>query len=280
MPHDPSKLDRNSIPPTPVKAKPDANGVDVAAATIYGNPLSHKSQVSPFNSFSSYSRFGSKEETFFDAQTFMDSDCDEDFYSVYGGTPSCGSTPVHGSAVGSPKNPTFSPQVMNRALLEGRRPSLSGPSPLSREGTPTNRTTSASPATKGNIADLNVQTTVSSQATTSSNSPSSTGRRKKLAELFRDSSVRDSRDEQANGGHIRVFSLSKSANTSPFITSRYLQASGSERIPNNASPYVKAEGGKKLPPKSASHCCFPRSGSSRSLRKTMTPPAPAIAVDA
>ncbi|XP_019458760.1 PREDICTED: uncharacterized protein At3g27210-like isoform X2 [Lupinus angustifolius] len=39
---------------------------------------------------------GSKEEAFFDSKVWLDSDCDDDFYSVNGEfTPSRGTTPVH-----------------------------------------------------------------------------------------------------------------------------------------------------------------------------------------
>ncbi|XP_071731271.1 uncharacterized protein At3g27210-like [Rutidosis leptorrhynchoides] len=44
----------------------------------------------------SFHDFGSKEETFFDSQAWLDSDCDDDFMSVNGEfTPSRGNTPVH-----------------------------------------------------------------------------------------------------------------------------------------------------------------------------------------
>jgi len=49
--------------------------------------------TTPFKTFDSY---GSKEETFFDSQAWLDSDCDDDFLSVNGDfTPSRGNTPVH-----------------------------------------------------------------------------------------------------------------------------------------------------------------------------------------
>ncbi|CAI9111555.1 OLC1v1011806C1 [Oldenlandia corymbosa var. corymbosa] len=42
--------------------------------------------------------FGSKEETFFDSQAWLESDCEDDFFSVNGDfTPSRGNTPVHNS---------------------------------------------------------------------------------------------------------------------------------------------------------------------------------------
>ncbi|KAL3829494.1 hypothetical protein ACJIZ3_018296 [Penstemon smallii] len=71
--------------PSPVKAKPDmVNGGDLTVADVV-----LKSQWSP-------ARFGSKEETFFDSQPWIESDCEDDFFSVNGDfTPSRGSTPVH-----------------------------------------------------------------------------------------------------------------------------------------------------------------------------------------
>ncbi|KAL8251365.1 hypothetical protein R6Q59_035058 [Mikania micrantha] len=46
--------------------------------------------------FNSAPTFGIKEETFFDSQAWLDSDCDDDFMSVNGEfTPSRGNTPVH-----------------------------------------------------------------------------------------------------------------------------------------------------------------------------------------
>ncbi|XP_055828270.1 uncharacterized protein At3g27210-like [Solanum dulcamara] len=48
--------------------------------------------------------FGSKEETFFDSQAWLDSDCEDDFLSVNGDfTPSRGNTPVHPSLDGNLK---------------------------------------------------------------------------------------------------------------------------------------------------------------------------------
>ncbi|KAL0351125.1 UNVERIFIED_CONTAM: hypothetical protein Sradi_4261700 [Sesamum radiatum] len=73
--------------PSPVKDKPDA--VNVGNRTIAD--LALKSQWSP-------ARFtaGSKDEAFFDSQPWLESDCEDDFFSVNGDfTPSRGNTPVH-----------------------------------------------------------------------------------------------------------------------------------------------------------------------------------------
>ncbi|KAK9061672.1 hypothetical protein SSX86_018855 [Deinandra increscens subsp. villosa] len=80
-----------AIPPSPVKEKlPIING-DVAV----------KPQLPPIHSTADFREFGtvfvrSKEETFFDSQAWLDSDCESDFMSVNGEfTPSRGNTPVH-----------------------------------------------------------------------------------------------------------------------------------------------------------------------------------------
>ncbi|GMI68341.1 hypothetical protein HRI_000503400 [Hibiscus trionum] len=60
-----SKTGNPTIPPSPAKEKPDAAN-------------------------------GSRDETFFDSRAYLDSDCDDDFFSVNGDfTPSRGNTPVH-----------------------------------------------------------------------------------------------------------------------------------------------------------------------------------------
>ncbi|GLT33104.1 hypothetical protein SLA2020_077180 [Shorea laevis] len=77
-----SKTENLTIPPSPVKEK-QANG-----------DLPVISQLPP----STVKDFGSKEETFFDSKAWLDSDTEDDFYSVNGDfTPSRGSTPVHHS---------------------------------------------------------------------------------------------------------------------------------------------------------------------------------------
>ncbi|KAG8384958.1 hypothetical protein BUALT_Bualt04G0172300 [Buddleja alternifolia] len=82
-----SKTD-NLLIPSPVKHKPhtvNARGLTVADIAL--------------NSHWSSPRFvaaGSKDEGFFDSQPWLESDCEDDYYSVNGDfTPSRGNTPVH-----------------------------------------------------------------------------------------------------------------------------------------------------------------------------------------
>ncbi|XP_042477579.1 uncharacterized protein At3g27210-like [Macadamia integrifolia] len=86
-----SKDDKILIPlPTEKKS---VNGDHCATETGF------KFQSSPRGaSLTSFRDFGSKEETFFDSQPWLESDS-EDFYSVKGDfTPSCGNTPNHQSS--------------------------------------------------------------------------------------------------------------------------------------------------------------------------------------
>lgn len=73
--------------------------------------------------------FGSKEEIFFDSKAWMDSDCEDDFFSVNGEfTPSRGSTPNH---------PKFSPgthKMFNLSLNEKFPDTKSEPSPRKKLG--------------------------------------------------------------------------------------------------------------------------------------------------
>ncbi|PPR92836.1 hypothetical protein GOBAR_AA27833 [Gossypium barbadense] len=87
-----SKTDNIIIPPSPVKEKSDAVN-------------------------------GSKDETFFDSRAYLDSDCDDDFLSVSGFTPSRGNTPVHHNSIsiGVPK--------IHKAIDEGSPGSCSEASP-------------------------------------------------------------------------------------------------------------------------------------------------------
>ncbi|XWS40601.1 hypothetical protein CRYUN_Cryun17cG0009800 [Craigia yunnanensis] len=106
-----SKTDKLIIPPSPVKEKPAANG-----------DFTLKSQ-SP----STFKDLGSKDETFFDSRAYLDSDCEDDFFSVNGDfTPSRGNTPVHHSFS------MVTPRV-NKATVEGSPGSVSETSPTGKK---------------------------------------------------------------------------------------------------------------------------------------------------
>ncbi|KAI3722216.1 hypothetical protein L2E82_33246 [Cichorium intybus] len=89
--HLPSKSNRKPdnhlvIPPSPTKEKPPIINDNVAV----------KPQWPPLHPTATSRDFGSKEETFFDSQAWLESDCEDDFMSVNGEfTPSRGNTPVH-----------------------------------------------------------------------------------------------------------------------------------------------------------------------------------------
>ncbi|TKY46402.1 hypothetical protein E2542_SST28441 [Spatholobus suberectus] len=77
-----SKSEKLVIPPSPIKGQPQ-NGDFRWSTTTFTDQ-------------------GSKEEAFFDSKPWLDSDCEDDFYSVNGDfTPSRGTTPVH-HAFGTP----------------------------------------------------------------------------------------------------------------------------------------------------------------------------------
>ncbi|GAU47514.1 hypothetical protein TSUD_138860 [Trifolium subterraneum] len=78
-----SKTEKIVIPQSPIKEQPK-NGTF---------------KWSPSQSTTNFTDFGSKEETFFDSKAWIDSDCEDDFYSVNGGKhfwlfnkPSCSSS--------------------------------------------------------------------------------------------------------------------------------------------------------------------------------------------
>ncbi|MBA0557528.1 hypothetical protein Golob_014593, partial [Gossypium lobatum] len=70
----------------------------------------------------------SKEETFFDSRAYLDSDCEDDFFSVNGDfTPSRGNTPVHHSfSVGT------TPRV-SKVTVEGSPMSVLETSPMGKK---------------------------------------------------------------------------------------------------------------------------------------------------
>ncbi|KAH7670348.1 hypothetical protein IHE45_10G019700 [Dioscorea alata] len=69
--------------------------------------------------------YGSKDETFFDSRAWLDSDCDDDFYSVNGDfTPSRGSTPNHQFGT-TPRNKAYMGSTFPNSSVE--------PSPTERK---------------------------------------------------------------------------------------------------------------------------------------------------
>ncbi|XP_027924964.1 uncharacterized protein At3g27210-like [Vigna unguiculata] len=75
-----SKSEKLVIPPSPIK----------------GQPQNGDFKWSTARSTTTFTDYGSKEEAYFDSKPWLDSDCEDDFYSVNGDfTPSRGTTPVH-----------------------------------------------------------------------------------------------------------------------------------------------------------------------------------------
>lgn len=80
------------------------------------SPIKDKQVNGDRPSIKTFEEYGSKDETFFDSQPWLDSDCEDDFLSVNGEfTPSRGSTPVHHNfGLGTPK--------INKTILQDRLP--------------------------------------------------------------------------------------------------------------------------------------------------------------
>ncbi|WJX81207.1 hypothetical protein P8452_64121 [Trifolium repens] len=80
-------VDKLVILPSPIKDKPKNDNFMIHDVAL-------KSQLSPSQSTTTFNV--SKEEAFFDSKGWLDSDCEDDFYSVNGEfTPSRGNTPLH-----------------------------------------------------------------------------------------------------------------------------------------------------------------------------------------
>lgn len=183
-----------------------------------------KEQHPTTQSSPAFTDFGSKEETFFESRPWLDSDCEDDFFSVNGDfTPSRGTTPVHHNfSTGTPRS--------IKSILGDKTP------------------------------DYNPE-------------PSPTDRKKRLSDLFQESSRddqnnRDSANEKKMDPKPATIDLPpKSSNATPFVSGANSVCS-SERTPNGV---LKAENNKSL--KSA-QCCLPRLLSSRSFddrKNRMTP---------
>ncbi|KAH9792027.1 hypothetical protein KPL71_003965 [Citrus sinensis] len=204
-----SNSEKLAIPPSPVKQ----------AATV-----------------NAFRDLGSKEETFFDSQPWLDSDCEDDFYSVNGDfTPSRGNTPVHHNFAGAP-------QVNSTSLPDKTPGSISEPSP--------------------------------------------TGKKPKLAELFRQISKEGSEDQHvdeqntqgsqntANGKtEIRttILDVLPSANGTPYV-SGVNSVCSSERTPNGDSMMEDK-------PMRLAQCCLPSFVSCRNSTDRKKKMSPAIAVN-
>ncbi|KAI3784639.1 hypothetical protein L1987_43741 [Smallanthus sonchifolius] len=85
----------NHQKPSPMKLQVllGSNDINIVKPPVINGDLAAKPNS---KSAPSFRDFGSKEETFFDSQAWLESDCDDDFMSVNGEfTPSRGNTPVH-----------------------------------------------------------------------------------------------------------------------------------------------------------------------------------------
>ncbi|XP_022741627.1 uncharacterized protein At3g27210-like [Durio zibethinus] len=215
-----SKTDNLIIPPSPVKEK----------GAIASGDSTLKSR-SP----SIFKDLGSKEETFFDSRAYLDSDCEDDFFSVNGDfTPSRGNTPVHHKfSMGSPR--------VNK---------------VSEEGSP------------GSVSEI------------------SPGKKKKLAELFRES-IREDQDvnelntssnqDNANGkmevkSTIQDVLPPKSAEMPPYVSGANSLCS-SERTANGDNLMFKEK------PFRSVQCCLPSLVSCSSFSERKKKMSPAIAVN-
>ncbi|GAB4848003.1 hypothetical protein Ancab_002663 [Ancistrocladus abbreviatus] len=228
-------------------------------------------QVSPINSATAFrcqSSAGTKEETFFDSQAWLESDCDDDFYSVNGDfTPSRGSPPVHGSAAGSPRvNKTFSLQA-NRALFEGRTP-LNSESTKSHGSIPLHHSVSAeagaplaSEAMEGKAFGCNTNA--------SSSSASSLDKKKKLVDLFRESRGGGYDESLPISGYLSENDACRKLEMKPNVPrsaygASYLYDSKSFSS-GERTPLVDDSGKEKL--LKSAKCCFPRLVPSRSFHE-------------
>ncbi|XP_022928326.1 uncharacterized protein At3g27210-like [Cucurbita moschata] len=212
-----SKTNEMVIPPSPIKdnnalisGAGGAGGVDGEGGV---GGVFVKSQRSP-------SQLGSKDEAFFDSRGWLDSDCEDDFYSVNGDfTPSRGNTPVH---------PSFS------------------------SGTPR----------------INQVHVIDNQTPIAVPEPSPTGK-KKLAELFRDSSRKDS-DIQAKPT-LNELAL-QSNPEKPHVSRTNSVCSSSERT-SNGDVWTEKER-----PVGSAQCCLPSLGPCRSFGDRRKKARPAIVV--
>ncbi|KAK3413016.1 hypothetical protein EUGRSUZ_I01656 [Eucalyptus grandis] len=224
-----------AIPPSPIKAKAVGGG-DVP---IGGGFL--KSQWSPGpRSTSSFRDYGSKEDVFFDSKPWLESDCEDDFFSVNGDfTPSRGSTPSHG-------NTPIHPSLFKGSQLVKNAPRDKAPVPVPEH--------------------------------------SPTSKKKKLADLFRDSlggqedvanydALADKATEEAKAEAKPTILdvLPSSDQGTPYISKTTSLCSG-ERTPNG--DYVM----EKQKPVRTTTCCLPRLSSRGGFSERSKKMSSAIAV--
>ncbi|KAF8408410.1 hypothetical protein HHK36_007562 [Tetracentron sinense] len=217
-----SKTDKLLIP-SPTKEKPVNSEHPIVEPGF-------KSQSSPTCPEISFHDFGSKEETFFDSHPWLESDCEDDFFSVNGDfTPSHGNTPIHKSSfIGTPQ--------LNKSFFMDR--------------------------TSESIPE-----------------PSPTDKKKKLAELFRESFGSDQVDDQTIAGTQNIANGNlepkptildlppKSTNGTPYV-SGVNSVCSSERTPNGDCKPMKEKTAR------TTQCCLPSlvpSCNFNERKKRMTP---------
>ncbi|PIA51206.1 hypothetical protein AQUCO_01100207v1 [Aquilegia coerulea] len=116
-----SSKGKKILVPMPTKE----NGLNGEDPTI--TQFGFKSQSSVTPPLTSFRINGSKDDTFFDSQAWLESDCEDDFLSVNGDfTPSRGSTSSHQGNKGNPQ--------LNKSEFLGRAPDLNAePSPTDKK---------------------------------------------------------------------------------------------------------------------------------------------------
>ncbi|KAL9269795.1 hypothetical protein AKJ16_DCAP21647 [Drosera capensis] len=236
-------------------------------------PNGFDSRVSPLNQGNnSHRSYGSKEEIFLDSQAWLDSDCDDDFRSVNGEfTPSCGSTPLHGSAAGSPKS--------NKAIWLQSNGALSNhqPPPLKIGLTPSNGIESQS-------ASLDVDAPQGENGIPDSLLSTPTDKKSKLIDLFRQSRTEGEIEGLGFASPDTVTdtkepldskpSIPKSANETPHISgSNSVSGDGKTTDEDSVKP------GKEKSLKSAAFSCLPRLGTCRSFSEKKTSTSSPISMD-
>ncbi|TXG54844.1 hypothetical protein EZV62_020100 [Acer yangbiense] len=263
-----SKNDSPAIPPSPIKEKP-ANG----------DP--------PINAWSAttFKDLGSKEETFFDSQTWLDSDCDDDFLSVRGGNLECGVSVIDAEMLVlllsfsllvpiklcvtvtnyADFTPSHGDTPVHHSIPAGT--SSRGHTPVHqsiRSGNPLPNKTFMEDKTPGSIPE-----------------PLPTGKKMKLSELFRQSIREDPEDKQTPGnqntanGKVEVkktiLDVLPAGNGTPYISGMNSVAS-SERTANGDSLMDKEK------PMRSVQCCLP-SLVSRNFSERKKKMSPAIAIN-